>query len=392
MPNTSPKLHDTYNHDLNNITKSLIRKYAEAFAKIPDLVNLNLGEPGFNTPEHVKDAAVQSIVDNQTHYSPELGWLETREAVSRFLKRSTTIDYDPLTEIIIAHGAQEGLSSSFIATIDKGDQVLVPLPAYPAYMSIIELAKGEVIPIDTKADNLKLTPKTLEKYLTKYPKAKEIILNYPTNPSGVVYTRDEMKALADVLQKHGILVIADEVYSELTFDIPHTSIAEFIPDQTVIINGLSKSHAMTGYRFGYIAGPAELIQKINMVHGTFLTSAPNVAQLAAIAALDHGADDPKVMAKEYQKRRDIMVKTLTDLGFELSIPEGAFYILAKIPSQFNETSEEFTMRLANEVHVGVTPGNAFGTSGKGYVRLSFAADPAKIKEAMSRLTTFVNAN
>ncbi|ANZ58064.1 aromatic amino acid aminotransferase [Fructilactobacillus lindneri] len=390
MPKLDERLSNTYNHVLTSITPSQIRSFSKEISNVPDLISLNVGEPGFNTPEHVKDAAIKSIAENKSHYSPQNGWKELREVISNFLSQRYGINYDAETEITVTDGAAEALSSTFLATVNPGDKVLVPMPAYPAYTSVIEMAGGVVVPVDTSDDQFKLTSEKLTQVLDENPDISEIILNYPNNPTGVEYTDEELKALAKILRDRGILVIADEIYSELTYELNHTSIAEFIPNSTIVINGVSKSHAMTGYRLGYVAGPAEAVTNVNKVHGYLVTSPSNPAQYGAVEALENGVDDTKPMLKEYRKRRDLVTKELRKLGFKVTSPDGAFYIFAKIPDKYNENSREFALRLAKEAHVGVTPGSAFGKSGEDYLRLSYAADMDQIEEAMKRINQFVN--
>ncbi|TNK90781.1 aminotransferase class I/II-fold pyridoxal phosphate-dependent enzyme [Fructilactobacillus sanfranciscensis] len=392
MPKLNVRLSETYNHTLAQITPARIRSFSLKISDVPDLISLNVGEPGFNTPEHIKKAAIESIKENKSHYSPQPGWMELRETISRYVKKRLNLDYDAATEVVVTDGATEALSSTFLATINDGDKVIVPMPAYPAYVSVIEMAHGEVVSIDTSADAFKLTAEKLEETLKANPDAKSIILNYPTNPTGVEYTEDEIKALAKVLDEYGLLVISDEIYAELTYEMPHTSIAQYLPESTILINGVSKSHAMTGWRLGYITGPAEVIKNVNKVHGHLVTSPSNPAQYAALEALDNGYDDSKPMLVKYRERRDLVTEALRKVGFDVISPDGAFYIFAKMPNKFNETSEEFALRLAREAHVGVTPGDAFGESGQGYVRISYAADLDNIKEAMKRITKFVNEN
>ncbi|USS86520.1 aminotransferase class I/II-fold pyridoxal phosphate-dependent enzyme [Fructilactobacillus cliffordii] len=392
MPELDHRLSDVYNHRLDTITPSQIRSFSREIQDIPGLVSLNVGEPGFNTPEHVKQAAIDSIANNQSHYSPQNGWLELREAISNYLKNRYQMDYDPEAEVTVTDGATEALSSSFLATINPGDEVLIPMPGYPAYTSLVELAGGVPVGMDTSATEFKLTPKQLEETLATHPDAKELVLNYPTNPTGVSYTKEELEQLAKVVAKHGLLVVDDEIYGELTYDIEHFSFAKLLPENTILINGLSKSHAMTGYRLGYVAGPAAIVTDVNKVHGYLVTSPSNPAQYAAIEALNNGMEDPIPMRKAYRERRDLMTTELRKLGFGVVTPEGAFYIFAKIPAQFKENSREFALRLAREAKVGVTPGSAFGVAGEGYLRLSYAADLDQIEKALAQMKTFIENN
>ncbi|WP_413627131.1 aminotransferase class I/II-fold pyridoxal phosphate-dependent enzyme [Fructilactobacillus vespulae] len=390
MPKLNERLQDTFNHTLLQIKPSRIRSFVSKINGIDGLISLNVGEPGFNTPEHIKEAAIKSIAEDKSHYSPQPGWLELRQSISRYVEKKTGVSYDPETEVVVTDGATEALASTFIAVVNEGDKVIVPMPGYPAYSADIEMARGVVVPVDTSADKFKLTPVKLEETLKNDPEIKAIILNYPTNPTGVEYTPEEVQALTKVLDKYGILVISDEIYGELTYDVKHESVVKYLPNNSILINGVSKSHAMTGYRLGYVTGPAEIVANVKKVHGFLVTSPSNPAQYGAIEALDNGLEDSQPMLNEYRERRDYVTESLSKIGFDIISPDGAFYIFAKIPAQYSElTSEEFALKLANDAHVGVTPGDAFGDSGQGYIRISYAADMDQIIEAMKRIKKMI---
>ena len=271
------------------------------------------------------------------------------------------------------------------------DKVLTPAPLYPGYEPLIQLAGAEMVEIDTTKNGFVLTPEMLEAALIAHPETKVVILNYPSNPTGVTYNRAEIKALSDVIKKYPVFVISDEIYSELTYtDEKHVSIAEFAREQTIVLNGLSKSHAMTGYRIGFIFADASLTSQIIKTHQYFVTAATTVSQFAAIEALTNGKDDAAIMTKEYIIRRDYIMSKMTPLGFDIAKPDGAFYIFAKIPADLNQDDFAFLIDFANQKQVAFIPGSSFGQYGKGYIRLSYAASMPVITEAMIRLTAFVN--
>ncbi len=254
----------------------------------------------------------------------------------------------------------------------------------------MQVAGGELITIDTSEDGFVLTPEKLQKALDENgDSVKAIVLNYPSNPTGIEYTEDQLKALADIISKHHMFVLADEIYNELTYGVEHHSIASLLPDQTIVINGLSKSHAMTGYRIGYFAGPKDFVTNAAKMHGFAVTCPSNPAQYAALEALTNGLHDAEPMRQQYQKRRDYISKRLEAMGMEIALPQGAFYIFAKIPDTINETSVEFATNLAEHAKVGVVPGSAFGPGGQRYIRMSYAASDDAIKLAMDRMSTYL---
>lgn len=283
------------------------------------------------------------------------------------------------------------MSATLTAILEPGDTVLLPAPAYPGYEPIVNLVGAEIVEIDTTANDFVLTPEMLEKaILEQGDKLKAVLLNYPTNPTGVTYSREQIKALADVLKKYDVFVVSDEVYSELTYsDEPHVSIAEYLPEQTILINGLSKSHAMTGWRIGMIFAPANFTAQLIKSHQYLVTAAATMAQFAAIEALSAGKDDALPMKAEYMKRRDYIIDKMSALGFKIIKPDGAFYIFAKIPAGYEQDSFKFCQDFAREKAVAFIPGVAFGKYGEGYLRLSYAASMETITTAMDRLKEFM---
>lgn len=386
-------LSEKFNQQTYKIEVSDIRRFDERVSVIEDMLKLTLGEPDFNTPEHVKLAGISAIENNDSHYTGMAGDLELRKAVATFMQKKYQVSFAPENEILVTVGATEALSASLLAVLNPGDKIVVPTPIYPGYEPLITLARAEPIYIDTTSNGFVLTPEMIEAAMLEHgDQVKAIILNYPSNPTGVTYNREEVKAIADAVKKYSIFVISDEIYSELTYGETHVSIAEFARDQTILINGLSKSHAMTGWRIGFILAPQELIGQIVKVHQYLVTSATTMAQKAAIAALTDGADDALPMKIEYMKRRDFLYEKMKNLGFEIARPNGAFYIFAKIPDGYTQNSMNFCVDLAEKNKLAIIPGSAFGAAGEGFVRLSYAASMEKLELAMERLTAYMETN
>ena len=380
-----------FNKQLDKIQVSLIRQFDQAISEIPGVLRLTLGEPDFTTPDHVKEAAKRAIDQNQSYYTGMSGLLTLRQAASDFVREKYQLDYNPENEILVTIGATEALSATLTAILEEGDKVLLPAPAYPGYEPIVNLVGAEIVEIDTTENGFVLTPEMLEKaILEQGDKLKAVILNYPANPTGITYSREQLEALAAVLRKYEIFVVCDEVYSELTYTGEnHVSLGTMLRDQAIIINGLSKSHAMTGWRLGFIFAPANFTAQLIKSHQYLVTAANTMAQHAAVEALTAGKDDAEPMKKEYIKRRDYIIEKMTDLGFEIIKPDGAFYIFAKIPAGYNQDSFAFLKDFAHKKAVAFIPGAAFGQFGEGYVRLSYAASMETIKEAMKRLEEYM---
>ena len=380
-----------FNKQLDKIQVSLIRQFDQAISEIPGVLRLTLGEPDFTTPDHVKEAAKRAIDQNQSYYTGMSGLLTLRQAASDFVKEKYQLDYAPENEILVTIGATEALSATLTAILEEGDKVLLPAPAYPGYEPIVNLVGAEVVEIDTTENGFVLTPEMLEKaILEQGDKLKAVILNYPANPTGITYSREQLEALAAVLRKYEIFVVCDEVYSELTYTgEAHVSLGTMLRDQAIIINGLSKSHAMTGWRLGLIFAPATFTAQLIKSHQYLVTAANTMAQHAAVEALAAGKNDAEPMKKEYIQRRDYIIEKMTALGFEIIKPDGAFYIFAKIPDGYNQDSFAFLKDFAQKKAVAFIPGAAFGRYGEGYVRLSYAASMETIKEAMKRLEEYM---
>ena len=380
-----------FNKQLDKIQVSLIRQFDQAISEIPGVLRLTLGEPDFTTPDHVKEAAKRAIDQDQSYYTGMSGLLTLRQAASDFVKEKYQLDYNPENEILVTIGATEALSATLTAILEEGDKVLLPAPAYPGYEPIVNLVGAEIVEIDTTENGFVLTPEMLEKaILEQGDKLKAVILNYPANPTGITYSREQLEALAAVLRKYEIFVVCDEVYSELTYTGEnHVSLGTMLRDQAIIINGLSKSHAMTGWRLGFIFAPANFTAQLIKSHQYLVTAANTMAQHAAVEALTAGKDDAEPMKKEYIQRRDYIIEKMTELGFEIIKPDGAFYIFAKIPAGYNQDSFAFLKDFAKKKAVAFIPGAAFGQYGEGYVRLSYAASMETIREAMKRLEEYM---
>ncbi len=338
----------------------------------------------------LKKAAMDSIKNNDSHYSAQTGKLELRQAISNYLKKEQNLDYNPQSEVVVTVGATEAIYATFETMLNPGDKVILPTPTFALYYPIIKLLGAQPIMVDTSKDNFELTAEHLEQVIEREGDAvKAILINYPGNPTGVEYSKENLEALANVVKNHDIFMITDEIYCELTYGVEHYSIARLLPEQTIYINGVSKSHAMTGYRIGYVCGPEEFMQKLTKVHAFMITSPSNPAQVAAYEALANGLNDPIEMREIYRRRRDYIVSALETMGFDMATPRGAFYVFAKIPAQCNQNDAEFALELAENAKVGVIPGSAFGDGGQGYIRLSYAASDEDIKVAMNQMKNYL---
>lgn len=386
-----PSLDISTNQRLNGIKPSSILAFNEQISSIPDIIKLTVGEPDFNTPEHVKAAGIRSIENNESHYTSSSGRLDLRKAMADFLAKKYDVHYDPEKEIVATAGATGGIFSSLTALLNPGDEVIIPVPTFPLYIPITIMNGATPVFLDTSQTDFILKAELLDQTLKNHPKTKAVVLNFPNNPTGTTFDEDELRALADVLKKYEVFVISDEIYSELTYDQTHVSLAKLLPEQTILLNGVSKSHAMTGWRVGILAAPKELIPKIAMVHQFTVTNVTANAQAAALEALSVGIDDAKAMNLAYKKRRDFLLPQLKAMGIETSEPKGAFYLFCKIPDRFELNSFDFCVKLANEAKVAVIPGSCF-PCGEGYFRLSYAASFENLKEAMERLKSFMEVN
>ncbi|MFK8249013.1 aminotransferase class I/II-fold pyridoxal phosphate-dependent enzyme [Leuconostoc mesenteroides] len=379
-----------FNDNLDKVKPSPIHSFDEKVSDIPNILKLTIGEPDFSVPQHIKEAALAAISADDSHYSVSAGKKTLRQAASDFLNDRYGLDFDPAEEIITTVGATEGLYTLLAAILNPDDKVLIPTPAYPVYAEMTRINGGHPVSIDVSEDEFVLTPDHLREIIATEDHIKAIIITNPSNPTGVTYTAEQLKALADVVRETDILIISDEIYSELSYDAPHVSMASILPEQTIVVNGVSKSHAMTGYRIGILAGPAALMKKINMVHGFVIMTPSNPAMAAATEAFKsaESKDDTLWMKEQYKKRRDYLVEKMTKLGFEMATPSGAFYMFAKIPVDLNQNDVEFAYDLVDRQQLAVVPGSGFGPGGAGYVRISYAASLDMLETAMNRLESY----
>jgi aminotransferase len=369
-----------------------ILAFAAYINKISDIVKFTIGEPDFNTPEHIKKAAEASIANSHSHYAPSNGTPGLRKAAADFLAEKYGQKYDP-SEILITNGVTESIYDFLTAVLNPGDAVLMPTPIFPLYIGDALSMGATVEQIDTSDDGFKLTPAKLQAALDKYgDRVKALVMNYPTNPTGVMYSQAELDALADVVRDKPIFVLADEIYSELNYDQPHASMEKTLHDQVVLMNGVSKAWAMTGYRIGVVAAPKPILDQLAKVHQAITTTEPTPMQDAAEEAFTNGKDDALPMKKEFQKRRDVLYDGLTKLGFECVKPKGAFYIFAKIPAGLEQDDTKFIYDLAEKGCVAVVAGSFFAKGGEGYIRLSYATSMDNIKEGLKRLEKYVKEN
>lgn len=378
---------------LKGIKPSPIRTFNDKIANIDGLIKLTLGEPDFPTPRFIKDAAIQSIDKSFNGYSHSRGMIELRDTISGYLKRKYNLDYRAEDQIIVTVGATEAIFSTLYALVNPGDKVITAAPNYAVYKTQVNLAGGEFIPIDVAEDNFILTPEKLDQVLSADPAIKVLMMNHPSNPTGHTYSADQIQALVEIIKKHDIWVLSDEIYSELTYEGKHVSLAKYLPEHTILINGASKSHSMTGWRMGLIAGPVDVLSQIFVVHQGAVNTPTTQAQFAAIAAYSVEGDAAiEQMRAEYKVRRDYLLGRFRDMGFDVDTPNGAFYLFIKVPSWFDGDDMDFCLKIAHEAKVGLIPGQAFGEAGKNYFRLSYAASMEQLTEAANRIEAFINEN
>lgn len=376
------------NQKVKQIEISGIRKFFNMVAGTKDMISLTIGQPDFPTPTHVKEAGKKAIDENITSYTHNAGILELREAASRFVKEKYNLEYNAETEVITTVGASEAIDITFRTILEEGTEVILPGPVYPGYEPIIRLCGATPIYADTTNNQFRLTANIIEKYITE--KTRCVVLPYPSNPTGASLTKEEIIEIAHLLKEKDIFVLADEIYSELVYDEEHFSIGTILKEKTIVINGLSKSHSMTGWRIGFIFAPAFLAEHILKIHQYNVSCATSISQMAALEALTNGKEDALVMKKEYLLRRDYVYERLTGMGFDIVKPDGAFYFFVKLPAQYT-SSFDFALELVEKAGVAVVPGSAFSSLGEGYFRLSFAYSIETLREALSRIEDFLNA-
>ena len=391
MPTMKASLATQFNAHVAKVQPANILLFDQEVSTVPDIVKLTVGEPDFAVPTVAKQAAIDAINADDSHYAPGAGSLALRQAISHFLADRYALTYQAEGEIAVTIGATEAIYASLAALLNPGDEVLIPTPTFPLYETMTEMLGGHAVTIPTTAPDFVLTPDQLKAAINAHPQAKALILNYPSNPTGVTFTPAQLQALAAVLQETNLVVISDEIYSELVYEGTHTSLAKYLPGQTVILNGASKAGAMTGYRIGFIAGPAGIMQRIGVVHAVMITAPSDPAMAAAVPIFgsEAGHQATLKMKAAYQARRDYLAHTLSELGFTVATPRGAFYLFAKLPADQGSDDVTFATRLAKEGQVATIPGSFFGAGGEGYLRLSYATSMAALKTAVARITKFL---
>ena len=379
-------MNDRISDKLKVLKPSGIRKFFDIVATKKDVISLGVGEPDFATPWNIVDAAFYNMKMGRTHYTSNFGLLEFRKEVGEYLKKYD-LDYGP-DEIIATIGGSEGIDLALRSIINPGDEIIVPEPVYVPYRPLSELTGATVVGIDTSKTEFKVDAKELEKLIT--PKTKAIILCYPNNPTGITMPYEDLKAVAEVVKKHNVWVITDEIYSELTYVGDHTSIASFpgMKERTIYLNGFSKAFAMTGWRIGYICGPKELIQQMVKIHQYTTLCAPIISQYGAIEALKNSIPDMLSMRDSFARRRRLIFEGFKGLGMEIVEPKGALYVFPSI-EKYGLSGEEFAIRLLEEENVAVVPGDAFGEGVEKYIRCSYATSIEQIKESIVRIGRFV---
>ena len=374
---------------ITTIQPSGIRKFFDVVSEMPDAISLGVGEPDFDTPWHIRDEGIYSLEKGKTFYTSNSGLKELKVEISKFLDRRYGLKYNFNDEILITVGGSEAIDIAMRAMLDPGDEVLIPQPSYVSYVPCAVLANGTPVPIELKAENdFRLTAEQLEAVIT--PKSKLLVLPFPNNPTGAVMEKKDLEAIAEVIEKYDLFVLSDEIYSELTYLENHVSIASLpgMWERTIVINGFSKSHAMTGWRLGYACGPSEIIQQMLKIHQFAIMCAPTTSQYAAVAAMRDGDRDVEMMREEYNQRRRFLMHRFKEMGLDCFEPFGAFYVFPCI-KEFGMTSDEFATELLKRKKVAVVPGTAFGDSGEGFLRISYAYSIDDLKVALERIEEFI---
>lgn len=383
-------MRDPLNKKITTIQPSGIRKFFDIVNEMKDAISLGVGEPDFDTPWHIREEGIYSLEKGRTFYTSNAGLKDLRIEICCYLNRKYNLCYHPDSEVLVTIGGSEAIDVALRCMLDSGDEVLVPQPSYVSYVPCVAMANGVPVVIPLKQENnFKLTKQELLDAITE--KTKILVMPFPNNPTGAIMTREELSEIVEVIIEKDLYVISDEIYSELTYGVRHTSIAEFpgMKERTIVINGFSKSHAMTGWRLGYAVGPKEIIRQMTKLHQFAIMCAPTTSQYAAVEALRNGDPDVEMMRDAYDKRRRFLIHALNEMGLECFEPYGAFYVFPSIKS-LEMTSEEFANKLLLEEKVAVVPGTAFGDSGEGYLRISYAYSIEALKEALGRIERFVN--
>lgn len=382
-------MRDALSGKVKQIKPSGIRKFFDIVSEMDDAISLGVGEPDFDTPWHIREEGIYSLEKGRTFYTSNAGLSELKIEISKYLDRRFDLKYDPSDEIMITVGGSEAIDGALRAMLDVGDEVILPQPSYVSYEPCIVLADGVPVIVELKEENdFKLTREQLEKAVTD--KTKILIMPFPNNPTGAIMTKEELQPIVDFVIEHDLFVISDEIYSELTYSGNHVSIGAFpgMKERTIVINGFSKSYAMTGWRLGYACGPKVILKQILKIHQFAIMCAPTTSQYAAIEALRHGDDDVEKMRDEYDRRRRFLLNAFDEMGIECFEPYGAFYMFPSI-KKFGMSSDEFATRLLKEEKIAVVPGTAFGDCGEGFLRVSYAYSIDDLKAALERIGRFI---
>ena len=382
-------MRDALSGKVKQIKPSGIRKFFDIVSEMDDAISLGVGEPDFDTPWHIREEGIYSLEKGRTFYTSNAGLSELKIEISKYLDRRFDLKYDPSDEIMITVGGSEAIDGALRAMLDAGDEVILPQPSYVSYEPCIVLADGVPVIVELKEENdFKLTREQLEKAVTD--KTKILIMPFPNNPTGAIMTKEELQPIVDFVIEHDLFVISDEIYSELTYSGNHVTIDAFpgMKERTIVINGFSKSYAMTGWRLGYACGPQVILKQILKIHQFAIMCAPTTSQYAAIEALRHGDDDVEKMRDEYDRRRRFLLNAFEEMGIECFEPYGAFYMFPSI-KKFGMSSDEFATRLLKEEKIAVVPGTAFGDCGEGFLRISYAYSIDDLKAALERIERFI---
>lgn len=383
-------MRDPLNKTIVTIQPSGIRKFFDIVSDMRDAISLGVGEPDFDTPWHIRDEGIYSLEKGKTHYTSNAGLRELKVEIDRYLNRRYGLSYDPDNEILVTVGGSEAIDIAMRSMLDPGDEVLIPQPSYVSYLPCAVLAGGVPVVIELKAENeFRLTAEELEAAIT--PKTKLLVLPFPNNPTGAVMEKEDLEKIAEVIIRHDLFVLSDEIYSELTYLDHHVSIASLpgMRERTLVINGFSKSYAMTGWRLGYVCGPEIIIGQMLKIHQYAIMCAPTTSQFAAVEALRNGDEDVAAMREEYNGRRRYLIHRFKEMGLSCFEPFGAFYVFPCI-REFGMTSEQFATELLNAQKLAVVPGTAFGACGEGFLRISYAYSLDNLKKAMDRMELFIN--
>ncbi|MBU5477841.1 aminotransferase class I/II-fold pyridoxal phosphate-dependent enzyme [Eubacterium sp. MSJ-13] len=382
-------MRDALSSKVKQIKPSGIRKFFDIVSEMDDAISLGVGEPDFDTPWHIREEGIYSLEKGRTFYTSNAGLNDLKIEISKYLDRRFDLKYDPSGEIMVTVGGSEAIDGALRAMLDEGDEVILPQPSYVSYKPCIVLADGVPVIVELKEENdFKLTREQLEEAVTD--RTKILIMPFPNNPTGAIMTREELQPIVDFVIEHDLFVISDEIYSELTYSGTHASIGAFpgMKERTIVINGFSKSYAMTGWRLGYACGPKNILDQILKIHQFAIMCAPTTSQYAAIEALRHGDEDVEKMRNEYDRRRRFLLNAFDEMGIECFEPFGAFYMFPSI-KKFGMSSDEFATRLLKEEKIAVVPGTAFGDCGEGFLRISYAYSIADLKAALERIEKFI---